>query len=89
MPSPPRRLFDDITRDSIYRRVRFLVRRYGLQWMVDQHTFNVPCLESLEDRPLSRLLQDLEQARECIADGVSFEDAGLVRSCVDDLPEAD
>ena len=34
----------------------------------------------LEDCDLIRLLNLMERARECIVDGVSFEDAGLVRS---------
>lgn len=37
----------------------------------------------LEDCDLIRLLNLMERARECISDGVSFEDAGLVRSVAD------
>lgn len=54
---------------------------------MDQHTFNLPGIESLSDHGLSALLQDMERARECIAEGVSFEDAGLIRSNADDLGE--
>lgn len=82
-PTGPR--FDAITRESITRRSRFLARSYQLQWLVDQHTFNVPNIDCLDDRAMSALLNDLERARECVAEGVSFEDAGLVRSNMDDL----
>mgnify|MGYP006193912017 CR=1 FL=1 len=77
--------FDAITRDSILRRVRFLARSYRLQWLVDQHTFNVAGIDCLDDEAMPALLNDLERARECIADGVSFEDAGLLKSNVADL----
>lgn len=50
--------------------------------MVDQATFNVASLSCLEDCDLIRLVNDMERARECIMDGVSFEDAGLVRSAL-------
>lgn len=61
-------------------RIRDLRRMYRLGWLVRQETFNVPALECLEDRELSALLQDMERARECLQDDVSFEEAGLVRS---------
>lgn len=77
--------FDAITRESILRRVRFLARSYQLQWLVDQHTFNVPNIDCLDDHAMPALLNDLEKARECITDGVSFEDAGLIRSSMQDL----
>lgn len=80
-------VYDSITRDSILRRIRHLARAYSLQWLVDQSTFNVANLDCLEDRQLGALLKDMEFARECATEGVSFDDAGLVRSTAHDIPE--
>lgn len=71
-------IFDSITRDCIYRRIRFLRNHYQLHFLIDQATFNLPNMESLEDTDLSALLDRMETARECIAEGVSLEDAGLI-----------
>jgi hypothetical protein len=71
------------------KRIRFLRKAYQLAWLVDQHTFDLPTLESLSDEALSSLLRAMEKARECIADGVSFEDAGLVESVACRLPSND
>ena len=87
--TPPKQLFDSITRDACLKRIRFLRKAYSLAWLVDQHTFDAPALESLTDESLSDLLRAMERARECIADGVSFEDAGLVESVAPRLPTAD
>lgn len=70
--------FDSITRDCILRRIRYLARAYRLQWLVDQEAFNEPNIDTLEDHALGRLLRKLETARECLQEGISFEDAGLV-----------
>jgi len=58
----------------------FLERRYRLQWLVEQQCFGVASVTLLEDCDLIRLLSMMERARECIADGVSFEDADLVHA---------
>jgi hypothetical protein len=76
---PEKRLFDGPTRDFCIRRIRFLSRAYRLQWLIDQHQFNAPCLESLSDRELSALVRALEHARECIAENLPLEDAGLIQ----------
>ena len=81
-------IFDSITRESIFRRVKYLARAYALQWLVDQETFNQAYMECLDDARLSRLLESMERARECLLDGVAFEDAGLVRSNMEDMPDA-
>ena len=75
---PP--VFDSVTRDSMLGRIRDLRRMYGLGWLVRQETFDIGPMECLEDRALSALLHDMERARECLRDDVSFEDAGLLRS---------
>lgn len=78
--------FDEITRDHVTQRVQFLARRYGTRFLIEQATFDVPGgISGLSDEQLSNLLQDMERARECLADGISFEDAGLIRRC--DAPD--
>lgn len=77
-PSP--KLLDPIFREAHVKRIVHLQRAYRLQWLVEQATFNVASLSCLEDCDLIRLLADMERARECMADGISFEDAGLVRA---------
>ena len=84
--APRPQLFDSITREHILRRIRMLRRAYRLEWLVEQNTFNKPGIDSLEDQELSDLLTGLEHARECIAEGIPFEDAGLVQSTADYLP---
>lgn len=79
--------YDAITRQSVLARIRFLSRAYRLRWLVEQETFNQPSLENLTDDALAALLRDMERARECIAEGITFEDAGLVRSTAAALPE--
>lgn len=57
-----------------------LRKRYGLQVLVDQATFGKGSVDRLEDHELIALHMDLERARECMADGITLEDAGLLRS---------
>ena len=76
--TPKPTLFDSITRDCIYRRIRFLRNHYQLHFLIDQATFNLPNMESLEDTDLSALLDRMETARECVTEGIPFEDAGLI-----------
>lgn len=84
--SPKPTLFDSITRASVLRRIRDLNRMYQLGWLVNQCTFNTPGLDCLEDAELSALLSEMERARECLVDGVAFDDVGLIRSNAADLP---
>lgn len=78
--APKRQGLDSVTRESYVRMIGHLRRRYGLQMLVDQATFGRGSVDRLGDEELEALYKDLERARECIADGISFEDAGLLRS---------
>jgi hypothetical protein len=57
-----------------------LRKRYGLQVLVDQAIFGKGSVDMLDDDELVALHKDLERARECAADGITLEDAGLLRS---------
>ena len=70
---------DHITRRSILKRIRLLASSYQLQWLVDQETFATMGPEAIDDARLTQLLQDMEAARQCVVEGDSFDDIGLVR----------
>lgn len=72
-------LFDSVTRDAHLQRIRYLARAYDLRWLVEQATFDRPGIDNLGDQEIVALHSDLDRAMECRRDGVSFEDAGLVR----------
>lgn len=71
---------DRITRESHLRIIRHLRRRYRLGLLVDQATFGKAGLNDLDDAAVVALHRQLDRARECLEDGVSFEEAGLIRS---------
>lgn len=72
---------DGITRDSHYRMIRHFRRHWGteMQLLIDQACFGLSGIEDLSDDKLIELHRDLERAMDCIRDGVTFEDAGLLR----------
>lgn len=76
----PQRRLDPVTRESHVKMIGHLRRRYGLQVLVDQAVFGKGSVDQLDDDELVALHRDLERARECMADGISLEDAGLLRS---------
>lgn len=78
----PARSLDDVTRLSHIRMIRHYARRYRVKVLVDQALFGKRGLEELDDDALVKLHRDLERARECLEDGISFEDAGLLKSQV-------
>lgn len=80
-PARPPRLFDSATRESHLRMIRHKNRRWKLQMLVDQATFGRYGLDGLEDQELLQLHHDCDRAVECIADGVTWEEAGLIRQC--------
>lgn len=57
-----------------------MAQAYRLQWLVDQETWRVGAVDRLDDADLLSLLQDMERARDCLRDGIPYDDAGLVRS---------
>ena len=76
---------DAATRDLHYSRIRDISRLYRLQWLVRQECSSVHAvIESLDDDALIRLHATMERARECFADGVGLDEAGLVRAA--DMP---
>lgn len=77
---PPEEHEDAVTRDCRLKRIRWLAKAYGLRWLVDQHCFGRSGPDELEAAELAALHADMERARECAAEGISFEDAGLIRS---------
>lgn len=73
---------DRLTRDSHCKMIRHIRRRWGqpMQQLIDQACFGLVGIEQLQDDALITLHRDLERAQECINDGVTFEDAGLLRA---------
>ncbi|HEL2957123.1 TPA: hypothetical protein UL931_000320 [Stenotrophomonas maltophilia] len=80
-PQPPPRGMDDLMRESHCKMIRHFRRRWGypMQMIIDQAVFGLAGIEQLDDEALIQLHKDLERAQECMLDGVSFEDAGLLR----------
>lgn len=76
---------DTDTRSAYLQRIRFLAEAYGLQWLVDQETFDRGSLRSLDAIKLAMLLETMERARECLLDGISLDDAGIARSLLTPL----
>lgn len=76
----PEPRLDGLSREMHYRRIRYLAGAYRLQWLVDQAIFACVNIEDLADDDLIALHADMEKARECPLEDVSFEDVGLVRS---------
>lgn len=73
---------DYLYRESHFRMIRHIRRRWGcsMQVIIDQACFGLAGIEQLPDEQLIQLHKDLERAQECMRDGVSFEDAGLLKN---------
>lgn len=61
--------------------IRHLRNRWGLQVLIDQATFGRGGLDQLEDDELVQLHQDMHSAYELGREGISLEEAGLIRPC--------
>ena len=77
----PRRM-DDLHRESHCRMIRHFRRNWGppMQQLIDQACFGLAGIEQLSDDDLVQLHKDMERAMDCMRDGISFEDAGLLRA---------
>lgn len=74
---------DSVTRESHIRVVtglRRYYRAYGMDLIVNQALIGKGSIDDLDDEELTALLHTMDQARECIRDGICFEDAGLLRT---------
>ena len=82
VPPSAVRGMDGITRDSHYRMIRHFRRHWGpsMQMLIDQACFGVAGIEELSDTALIDLHRDMERAMDCIREGVTFEEAGLLRA---------
>ncbi|WP_322547235.1 hypothetical protein [Stenotrophomonas geniculata] len=64
------------------RMIRNIRRRCGEagQHIIDQACRGVAGIESLPHEDLIQLHKDMERAEECLREGISFHDAGLLRT---------
>jgi len=83
---PPReRFLDHVTRESHIKMIGHIRRRWGapIQRIIDQACFGIGEIHDLSDTALVQLHRDMERAGECLREGITLEDANLLRSCVD------
>lgn len=79
----PVRRMDAVERDSRIRWMRALARAYrgfGMDLIVKQAMVGRRWMEDMTDDELIELHRNMDRARECLSDGVTFEEAGLLRS---------
>lgn len=72
----------ELERESHMKMIRHIRRRWGyaMQQVIDQACFGLAGIEQLDDDALVQLHMDLERAQDCMREGISFEDAGILRS---------
>lgn len=79
--TPPPRM-DAIERESHLRFIRSMRRAYrlvGMDLIVNQATLGKGTIDDLSDEDLVQLHRDMDRARDCLLNDVSFEDAGLIK----------
>lgn len=77
---------DPLVRESHCKMIRHIRKRWRgfgdpMQPIIDEACFGLAGIEQLDDDGLIALHRRLERAQDCIRDGVTFEDAGLIRDC--------
>lgn len=70
---------DPVEREGRIRMIHHLARRYRAQVLVDQALIGWGSLEKLPADGLRKLQSDLYRAYECSLEGLSWEDAGLLK----------
>lgn len=60
--------------------LRKFYKPFGMDVIVNQALIGKAGVDQLEDDELVALLRSIDRARECISDGISFEEAGLIRA---------
>lgn len=72
---------DDIERESRFRWIQALAKAYRpLDLIVKQAMIGKRYMSDLTDEELLDLHRDIDRGRECMNDGITFEEAGLLRS---------
>lgn len=82
-PAECARTMDAVTRESHVRMItslRRFYRPYGMDLIVNQALIGKGSVDDLDDDDLVALLRSIDRARECIADGIGFDEAGLLHS---------
>ena len=83
----PVRQMCSLQRESHIKMIRHIRKRwrsYGdpMQAVIDEACFGLAGIDQLDDEGLIALHRRLERAQDCIREGITFEDAGLIRSMV-------
>jgi hypothetical protein len=80
---PPTKRLDDVERESRIRWIQALAKAYrpqGLELIVKQALSGKRYMSDLTDDEILELHRNIDRARECMVDGITFEEAGLLRS---------
>lgn len=81
----PERFLDHTTRESHIKMIGHIRRRWGpaIQVIIDRACFDSGSIDALADAELVQLHRNMERASDCLREGITFEDAGLVPACFD------
>lgn len=70
---------DPVMREHRIARIRWLSKHYGLDVIVQQHTFGRTGIDALDACELVALHKDMESAFDTVLQGFPIDEAGLVR----------